>query len=311
MKSSQRSESINAFFDGFVHSSTPLLEFVDQYDNAIADRREKEEDQDFICMMTKPDLTKVTPIESYVSQIYTKNVFVRFKEQFDCVFHCLHKKLKKDGDKSTYQVTHRFDDKVVSHVVNVTSDCNFECSCAKFETAGLLCKHILYLMGKKYDFTSIPEKYILPRWTLNARYTTSSKVDHILEESQKKSRQKTVSALEIWNFRTYIDRIFDKAVRRREFLVAATNCLDNLSEQIDVIEAKKYDIFTEVTEVSRQTTSTSQISQITVRDPIKCKTKGRPKKATRILSGKQASQLQVKTRLCRKCDGPGHDSRNC
>ncbi|KAK1397127.1 hypothetical protein POM88_006990 [Heracleum sosnowskyi] len=210
MKSSQRSESINAFFDGFVHSSTSLSEFVDQYDNAITDRREKEEDQDFICMTTKPDLTKVTPIESYASQIYTKNVFVRFKEEFDCVFHCLHKKLKKDGDKSTYQVTHRFNDKVVSHVVNVTSDCNFECSCAKFETAGLLCKHILSLMKQKYDFTSIPEKYILPRWTLNAR----------------------------------------------------------------------------------QATSTSQISQITIRDPTKCKTKGRPKKAARILSGKQASQLQ-------------------
>ncbi|KAK1351979.1 hypothetical protein POM88_053693 [Heracleum sosnowskyi] len=38
MKSSQRSESINAFFDRFVHSSTPLSEFIDQYDNAIADR---------------------------------------------------------------------------------------------------------------------------------------------------------------------------------------------------------------------------------------------------------------------------------
>lgn len=87
MKSSQGSESINAFFDGFVHNSTPLSKFVDQYDKAIDDFRDKEDDQDFICMTTKPDFTKVTPMESHASQVYTKNVFAKFKEEFDCVFH--------------------------------------------------------------------------------------------------------------------------------------------------------------------------------------------------------------------------------
>lgn len=128
MKSSQRSESINAFFDGFVHSSTPLSEFIDQYDNAVADRRNKELDEDFVCMATKPDLTKVTPMESHASQIYTRNVFKKFKEEFDCVFHCHHKKLKKEEDKSIYEVTYSCDEKVMSHIVNVGPDYNFECT---------------------------------------------------------------------------------------------------------------------------------------------------------------------------------------
>ncbi|KAL8124228.1 hypothetical protein AgCh_012025 [Apium graveolens] len=228
MKLSQRSESINAFFDGFVHNSTPLYEFIDQYDKAISYSRDKEKDEDFIFMTTKADLTKLTLIDSHASQVYTKNVFHKFKEEFDCVFHCRHEKLKKDGDESTYQVTYNYDDKAASHVVKVIPKFDFKCSCAKFETAGLLCKHILYLMKKKIDLTSIPERYILKIWTLAARYNTSNKV---------------------------------------EFLVAAVNCLRNLSKQLDEIEIKQGNIFTEL-----DNQVMSQTSQITIRDPAKCKT---------------------------------------
>ncbi|KAK1399260.1 hypothetical protein POM88_009123 [Heracleum sosnowskyi] len=127
-------------------------------------------------------------------------------------------------------------------------------------------------------------------------------------KSQKHLRAHEVTALEAWNFRTYMDRLYDRVVRRREFLVAASNCLGNLSEQLDLIEKEQSDKFPEVgTEVSH----VSNIPQITIRDPGKRITKGRPKVAKRILSGKQASQIQAKPRACRKCNGIGHDSRNC
>ncbi|KAK1357664.1 hypothetical protein POM88_050920 [Heracleum sosnowskyi] len=155
IKSSQRSESINAFFDGFVHSNTPLSEFIDQYDNVIAGRRNKELDEDFVCMVTKSDLTKVTPLESHASQVYTRNVFVKFKEEFDCVFHCHRKKLKKNEDKSTYEVTYSCDDKPASHIVNVGPDYNFECSCAKFENAGNLWKKIDVIEAKQSSKSSV------------------------------------------------------------------------------------------------------------------------------------------------------------
>jgi len=35
MSTTQRSESMNAFFDGYVHAKTNLKEFVDQFDNAL------------------------------------------------------------------------------------------------------------------------------------------------------------------------------------------------------------------------------------------------------------------------------------
>jgi len=47
MTTTQRSESMNAFFDGYVHSSTSLKEFVDQYDNALHRKVEIENVADF------------------------------------------------------------------------------------------------------------------------------------------------------------------------------------------------------------------------------------------------------------------------
>lgn len=41
MITSERSESINSFFDGYVNSNTLLNEFVSQYDKAILSRRKK------------------------------------------------------------------------------------------------------------------------------------------------------------------------------------------------------------------------------------------------------------------------------
>ncbi|KAG6480028.1 hypothetical protein ZIOFF_063505 [Zingiber officinale] len=47
MSTSQRSESMNAFFDEYVHSKTSLKQFVEQYDNALKKKIEKEKHLDF------------------------------------------------------------------------------------------------------------------------------------------------------------------------------------------------------------------------------------------------------------------------
>ncbi|GFY96076.1 hypothetical protein Acr_11g0003820 [Actinidia rufa] len=44
MSTTQRSESMNAFFDGYVHSNTSLKEFVEQYDNALRKKVQQEEE---------------------------------------------------------------------------------------------------------------------------------------------------------------------------------------------------------------------------------------------------------------------------
>lgn len=54
MSSSQRSKSMNSFFDGYVLAKTPLSEFTIQYDKALKARGKAEKDEDFATMNSKP-----------------------------------------------------------------------------------------------------------------------------------------------------------------------------------------------------------------------------------------------------------------
>ncbi|KAF8400398.1 hypothetical protein HHK36_013696 [Tetracentron sinense] len=56
MSTTQRNESMNSFFDGYVHANTSLKEFVDQYDSALRDKYEKEAQADFESFYTNPVL---------------------------------------------------------------------------------------------------------------------------------------------------------------------------------------------------------------------------------------------------------------
>ena len=47
MSTTQQSESINEFFDGYVYHETTLKEFVEQYDNALAKTVVNENTEDF------------------------------------------------------------------------------------------------------------------------------------------------------------------------------------------------------------------------------------------------------------------------
>ena len=50
MSSTQRSESMNAYFDGYVHRKTTLQTFVEQFEIALGDKIEKEIKEDAACM---------------------------------------------------------------------------------------------------------------------------------------------------------------------------------------------------------------------------------------------------------------------
>ena len=47
MSTTQRNEGMNAFFDGFINSTTTLKQFVVQYDNALWSKVEKEIEVNF------------------------------------------------------------------------------------------------------------------------------------------------------------------------------------------------------------------------------------------------------------------------
>lgn len=80
MSTSGRSESIHAFFDGYVNAKTMLNDFVVQYEKAVSLRRSAEEEQDFRTLNSKPKLQSDHPIEAMAAECYTRNIYGIFKK---------------------------------------------------------------------------------------------------------------------------------------------------------------------------------------------------------------------------------------
>ena len=51
------------------------------------------------------------------------------------------------------------------------SNINITCSCKKFEQLGILCCHALRIFNDHDDVIVLPSKYILKRWTKEARFS--------------------------------------------------------------------------------------------------------------------------------------------
>ncbi|XP_059445454.1 protein FAR1-RELATED SEQUENCE 5-like [Corylus avellana] len=138
MRTTQRSESMNAYFDGYLRPSTTLKQFVDQYDVALRKKVENESLADFKSFNTKFPCVKVQ--NEVVEDAYVKVVpyVVYFNEDFN-----------EDGDE--FEV---------------------KCTCDSFDSRGILCRYIFALLCA-HNITSLPPKYYLDCWRkdVKRRYT--------------------------------------------------------------------------------------------------------------------------------------------
>ncbi|GAV81567.1 SWIM domain-containing protein, partial [Cephalotus follicularis] len=106
--------------------------------------------------------------------ISTDRFFELFKAEWKNSLKYAHEKLSEDVSVTKYFVGLHNLDRNQWKVVEFDSsgDIPATCSCAKFETEGLLCKHILFITRKK-QLQTIPKHYILHRWILDAKYQVS------------------------------------------------------------------------------------------------------------------------------------------
>nr|KAJ0184681.1 hypothetical protein LSAT_V11C900487770 [Lactuca sativa] len=89
------------------------------------------------------------------------------------------------------------------------------CSCAKYETYGILCKHSLCVMKKRHVDT-LSSHYILPRWTLNARYKVGKRSIGLEEINNKNG----VSAYTLWCARSNFNKLLqEQAIQKKPISV--------------------------------------------------------------------------------------------
>ncbi|GLT62426.1 hypothetical protein SLA2020_350650 [Shorea laevis] len=177
MRTTQRSESMNAFFDNYVHSRSTLKEFVDQFDNALRRKIENEKTADFNSFNATIPCISHYAIEKKFQELYTNAKFKEVQREFSCMIYCHNSFIKSEGAISSYEVTDEetIDDyiKYGRYCVYFNEDeCEVKCTCGLFEVKGILCRHALTILSLK-KVRSLPTNYILDRWRKDLKRTYS------------------------------------------------------------------------------------------------------------------------------------------
>lgn len=171
MSSSQRSEGINHFFDGFINSKTTLKEFIDKYEDALEKRYEAEIEEDNRTLQTNAFLKTSSPFESQAAGKYTRRIFKKFQNEI-LEMAASNSKLIREADNCDVYSVKSYErievngfakelkkDYVVSYD-KVLED--VKCQCRSFEFKGYLCRHALLVLHQS-DVSRLPEKYFLKR----------------------------------------------------------------------------------------------------------------------------------------------------
>ncbi|XP_045818523.1 protein FAR1-RELATED SEQUENCE 6-like [Trifolium pratense] len=169
MSTTQRSESMNSFFDGYVNSKTTLKQFVEQYDNALKDKIEKESKADFNSFNTTIACISRFGFESQFQKTFTNEKFKEIQTEISSLMYCNAFFERNDGLNSIFWVieSKRVYDRnkdIKFKVFFNEKDFEIQCACCLFEFKGILCRHILCVLQLTGKTELVPSCYILSRW---------------------------------------------------------------------------------------------------------------------------------------------------
>ncbi|XP_047179147.1 protein FAR-RED ELONGATED HYPOCOTYL 3 [Vigna umbellata] len=185
MSTVQRSESVNSFFDKYVHKKTSVQDFVKQYESILQDRYEEEAKADSDTWNKLATLKTPSPLEKSVAGIFTHAVFKKIQAEVVGAVAC-HPKADRQDDTTTVHRVHDMETSKDFFVVVNQVKFELSCICRLFEYRGYLCRHALIVL--QYSGQSVfPPQYILKRWTRDAklRNIIGEESEHMLTRVQR------------------------------------------------------------------------------------------------------------------------------
>ncbi|VFQ70585.1 unnamed protein product [Cuscuta campestris] len=167
MSTSTRSESVNSFFDKYVHKKTSIQEFVKQYEAILQDRYEEEAKADSDTWNKPPTLKSPSPFEKNVAGVYTNSVFKKFQIEVVGSVACILKEQKRYEKIVTFKIQDSEKKQEFMVILNEMKS-EVSCMCRLFEYKGFLCRHCLVVL-QLGGIASVPQQYILKRWRKDAK----------------------------------------------------------------------------------------------------------------------------------------------
>ncbi|KAL3753190.1 hypothetical protein ACJRO7_000572 [Eucalyptus globulus] len=167
MCSIQRADSVNAFFDKYVHKKTTVQEFVKMYEAILQDRYEEEGKGESDTWSKQPVLKSPSPFEKIVSGSYTHAVLKKFQVEVLGAVACRPKEERQDETGTIFRVQDFEKDQDFTVTWNEMKS-EISCICRLFEYKGYLCRHALIVLQMR-GLSAIPSFYVLKRWTKDAK----------------------------------------------------------------------------------------------------------------------------------------------
>ncbi|KAG0494317.1 hypothetical protein HPP92_005311 [Vanilla planifolia] len=160
-------ERMHKFFQRHSITTTTLRDVVAQFDKAMVGQYEKEVHANLSLMHSRLIMKTLSPMEKQASEIYTRVIFDSLQEELVEATSFLVDKLN-DGVISKFHVAKLEDINKAYLVTYDASEKAINCSCSMYETTGILCRHVFSVLTF-LGILTIPEEYILTRWTRNAK----------------------------------------------------------------------------------------------------------------------------------------------
>ena len=147
MSSTQRSESMNTFFDSYLHNSTTLKVFVKQFENAMQNKVENEILSDFECFKGKLKCSSSSPMEKQFQKAYTHEILKRVRIEFSGRQGCIVKEVVRGGEEEKYKIQDEAKTGRLFEVRFSSSEYLVGCVCRMSEFRGILCRHTLFVFS--------------------------------------------------------------------------------------------------------------------------------------------------------------------
>ncbi|KAK2441142.1 protein FAR-RED IMPAIRED RESPONSE [Trifolium repens] len=272
MSTTQRSESMNSFFDGYVNSKTSLKQFVEQYDNALRDKIEKENRADFGSFNTVIACLSHFGFESQFQKAFTNAKFIEFQVEVAVMIHCHCLFERSEGLNSIYSVieSKKKFDKVKDIMFKVSfneKDFEIQCMCCLFQFKGILCRHILCVLKLTGKTESIPSNYIFSQWRkdIRRRHThIKCGFDHLVGNVELQRVDKVCAA--------FYD-VASTVVNSDHDVLKMMNWIKDIKDKFTSKE-------TSPSIVDEDGSDQNQVTNIL--DPVKTRSKGRPPEQRKI-----------------------------
>lgn len=167
MSTVQRAESVNSFFDKYVHKKTTVQDFLKHYEAILQDRYEEEAKANSDSWSKVPALKSPSPFEKSVAGVYTHTLFKKFQIEVVGAIACHPKPENHDSTCSIFRVQDL--EKNQDFIVTLNEmKSEVSCICRLYEYKGYLCRHAMVVLQIN-GHSAIPSQYILKRWTKEAK----------------------------------------------------------------------------------------------------------------------------------------------